>query len=123
MTRDHEPLAQTLLRLKQERDEADRRYNDALTALDSALLTLPDLPPPPAEYDERQITPLNGAWDIGVAAPRAGGLKGRLAAFVWSIVGPIFQKQLTFNSVLVDHLNRTAAAHRDAKRAIDAILG
>jgi SAM-dependent methyltransferase len=123
MTRDHEPLAQTLLRLKQERDEADRRYNDALTALDSALLTLPDLPPPPAEYDEHQITPLNGAWDIGVAAPRASGLKGRLAAFVWSIVGPIFQKQLTFNSVLVDHLNRTAAAHRDAKRAIDAILG
>src|SRR5262245_43322447 len=97
-----EPLEETLRRLKQEREDADRRYNEALTALDTALLTLQDLPQPPVEYDERQITPLNAAWDIGVAAPRGGGLKGRLAAFVWSIVGPIFQRQLTFNSVLVD---------------------
>ena len=118
-----EPLEETLRRLKQEREDADRRYNEALTALDTALLTLQDLPQPPVEYDERQITPLNAAWDIGAAAPRGGGLKGRLAAFVWSIVGPIFQRQLTFNSVLVDHINRTAGAHRDARRAIDAILG
>ena len=32
-----ETLEQTLTRLEQERDEADRRYNDALTALDRAV--------------------------------------------------------------------------------------
>ncbi|HYT66937.1 MAG TPA: class I SAM-dependent methyltransferase [Vicinamibacterales bacterium] len=120
--REHEPLEATLLRLKQERDEADRRYNDALTALDRALLRLPDFPDPPPAYDEHQVTPLNQAWDIGAAAPGGGGLKGRLGAFIWRIVGPPLQKQKTFNSLLVDHLNRNVAAHREAQRAIESIV-
>ena len=32
-----ERLEETLRRLKEERDEADRRYNDALTALDKSF--------------------------------------------------------------------------------------
>jgi len=122
MTREHEPLEATLLRLKTEREEADTRYNDALTALDRALFTLPELPAVPAAYDERQIAPLNSAWDIGAVAPARGGLKGRLRSLVWSVVAPIFQKQVAFNSTLVDHVNRNAAAHREARQAIDAIL-
>lgn len=118
----HEPLEATLRRLQQERDEADRKYNDALTALDRALMRLPDFPHPPPPYDEQQITPLNRACDIGVAAPSAGGLKGRLAAFVWRIVGPPLQKQAAFNSLIVDHLNRNVTAHREAQKAIDAII-
>ena len=118
----HEPLEATLQRLKAEREDADRRYNDALTALDTALLRLPGLPAAPPHYDELQITPLNGAWDIGAAAPAMDGLKGRLAGFVWRIVGPSLQKQTTFNSKVVDHLNRNVAAHRDAQRAIEAMI-
>src|SRR5262249_19762466 len=79
----------------------------------------PELPP---AYDERQIAPLNSTWDIGAAAPARDGIKGRLARFVWGIVGPIFQKQLTFNSTVVDHLNRNVAAHREGRHAIDGML-
>ena len=117
-----EPLDETLRRLAREREEADRLYNDALTALDGAVLTVPELPAAPRAYDEHQVTPLNAAWDIGAAPPASGGLKGRLAAFVWAIVGPMFQKQLTFNSTIVDHVNRNVAAHRDTRQAIDGTL-
>ena len=68
---EHEPLEATLRRLAREREEADRLYNDALTALDTALLRLPDLPEPPREYDEHQITPLNQAWQTLVEHPNA----------------------------------------------------
>ena len=121
----YEPLDATLQKLKRERDEADRKYNDALTALDRALMREPEFPHPPPAYDEHQITPLNGAWDIvaGGGAPGAGGgLKARLAAFIWRIAGPPLQKQAAFNSLLVDHLNRNAAAHREAQKAIASIV-
>jgi SAM-dependent methyltransferase len=122
MSHEHEPLDDTLRRLAREREEADRRYNDALTALDSSLLRLRDLPAPPREYDERQITPLNESWETLVAPAPAGGLKGRLAGFVWRLVAPSLQKQVAFNSTIVDHLNRNVDAHRDAARAIGAML-
>ena len=118
----HEPLDATLRRLRQERDEADRIYNDAFTALDTVLMRAPEFPHPPPAYDETRITPLNEAWDIGAAPPEGGGLKGRLAAFVWRIVGPSLQKQVTFNSTIVDHLNRNVVAHREAARAIETVI-
>ena len=116
-------LDATLERLKRERDEADRLYNEAFTALDQALMRLPEFPQPPPPYDEQQITPLNGAWDIGANPPAGGGLKGRLAAFVWRLVGPPLQRQAAFNSALVDHLNRNVAAHRESARAIESVIG
>jgi SAM-dependent methyltransferase len=117
-----EPLEATLRRLAKEREDADRLYNDALTALDTALLRLPPLPEPPREYDEQQITPLNESWETVVAPPAAGGIKGRLAGFVWRLVAPSLQKQAAFNAKLVDHLNRNVAAHRDAQRAMTAVV-
>ncbi len=114
MTQPHEPLDATLRRLQQERDEADARYNAALTALDQVELRAPRLPAPPPHYDEHQITPLNQACDVLVTPPALGGLKGRLAAFVWRLVAPTLQKQAGFNSIVVDHLNRNVLAHRAA---------
>lgn len=119
----HESLEATLLRLKTEREDGDRIYHEAFTALDQALMRLPEFPHPPPPYDETQITPLNAAWDIGATPPAVGGLKGRLAAFIWRIVGPPLQKQATFNSQFVDHLNRNVMAHREAQRAIDSLVG
>ena len=132
MSPQFESLEATLERLKREREEGDRLYNEAFTALDHALMRLPEFPHPPPPYDEHQITPLNAAWDTGVKAPAfaeasagrpARGLKGRLASFVWRIVGPPLQKQAAFNSMLVDHLNRNVTAHREAQRAIESIIG
>ena len=114
--RAHEPLEVTLQRLKDERLEADRRYHDALTALDRSVrppAPLPDLPEP---FDEHQITPLNEAWNIVPSAPHGSGLRGRFIRLIWSVVAPYFQQQITFNSRIVDHVNRNAAAAREAHR-------
>ena len=112
-----EPLEAVLRRLNRERDEADARYNEALTALDRALRPPAPLPRPAPGLDDHQIAPLNEAWNILPAPPQASGLRGRLTGFIWGVVGPYLQRQLTFNSLLVDHVNRTAAAQRDAHRA------
>ena len=102
----HEPLDATLRRLEQERAEADRRYNDALTAFDRALRPPGALPPAPPDYDEQQIPALNEAWNILPAPPAGAGVTRRLTGFVWRTVAAFFERQLTFNSRLVDHLNR-----------------
>jgi SAM-dependent methyltransferase len=119
-----ESLEATLRRLKEERDEADRKYNDALTALDRALQPPPELPAVPKPYDEQQITPLNEAWNIIPSQPPARGLKSRfkLTGPVWRIVGPFLQRQLTFNSRAVDHINRNVAAHREAQQTIERLI-
>jgi len=118
---EHERLEETLRRLKQERDEADRRYNDALTALDHAVMRVPDLPRPPLAYDDHQVASLNQSWDVSLP-PSSHGLKGRVAALVWRLIAPSLQKQAAFNSRLVDHLNRNVDFHRQAQRAIEETI-
>jgi len=101
-------------RQERERLETDRRYNDALTALDQAL----PRPPAPARglptLDLERVSRLNELWDILADGPavRPRGLRSRLASFVWRLVEPHFARQQAFNSVLVDHVNRTAPAER-----------
>lgn len=109
-----ETLEVRLRRLEQEREEADRRYNDALTELDRAIPRLGGINDPESGIDEHQLATLNEAWNILPGAPSASGLKGKLAGFIWRTIGPYLQRQLTFNSVLVDHINRTTDAQRRA---------
>ena len=118
----HEPLEAKLRRLEQERAEADRQYNEALTAFDRALGRDAILPQPPSEYDEQQIPTLNETWNILPAPPAGGGVTGRLTAFVWRTVAPFFERQLTFNSRLVQHSNRNVRAHREAQHAAGALI-
>jgi SAM-dependent methyltransferase len=109
-----ESLDDTLQRLKRERDEADRRYNDALTALDRALPGPATWPASRIGYDDSQLPALNSAWEILEQPEARAGWRGRLAGFVWRVIAPSLQRQLNFNSRLVDHLNRSAAAAREA---------
>ena len=115
-----ETLEQTLQRLEQERDEADRRYNEALTALDRALPAFRDWPPSGRGFDDSQLASLNDAWDIAAGAaaaaaavadawPASSGGRSRLPA-----------APASFNSRLVDHLNRNVEAARQAHRAAEA---
>lgn len=119
-----EPVRALVTRAKAERDEASRRYNEALSALDLARQKFSGWPEAPPLYDEGQITPLNQAWEIlpGDPAPSKGGWRGRLASLVWNIVGPHLQRQQAFNAALVDHLNRNAQAHREAHEALAGAL-
>lgn len=111
-----EPLEETLRRLKAERDEADRRYNDTLTALDRALPGAPAFDSPVSPLDDTRVAELNQAWNILPAPPTAAGFRQKLVGFVWRTVGPYLQRQLAFNSILVDHINRNLAAQQAAQR-------
>ncbi len=112
-----------LARLKRERDEADARYNAALTAVDQAIQSPGDVPHPPPGPDEHQVTPLNRQWALPQAPPAATGWRGRLARFVWTTVQPAFAAQQEFNSLLVDHVNRSVPRDRAVTEAIAATLG
>jgi len=119
-----QPLEDLFARLDRERQDADRRYNDALTVLDRAIGQLPTVPGPPQPFDDRQIAAINREWNIlPDGGPRLDrSFKGRLRAFVWRIVGPPLDAQKQFNASLVDHINRTAPAHRDVQDRIGALL-
>ncbi|HEY8535375.1 MAG TPA: hypothetical protein VIL25_02965 [Vicinamibacterales bacterium] len=114
--------SEDLARLREERDEADRRYNDALTALDRSLPPPPALPEPPPGVDDSQLGVLNATWEIlaGHHLPPPRGLRSRLAGFVWRLVAPAFEAQQAFNARLVDHLNRSAARQRALDDALAA---
>jgi 2-polyprenyl-3-methyl-5-hydroxy-6-metoxy-1,4-benzoquinol methylase len=115
--------AEEIDRLKRERDEADRLYNDALTRLDAAIQTPRDFPHPPPAYDEFQITPLNQRWELLSVKPDEGrGWLRRLRGHAWAMVAPLFERQQAFNSAVVDHINRNIAAQRETTRAIEATL-
>jgi 2-polyprenyl-3-methyl-5-hydroxy-6-metoxy-1,4-benzoquinol methylase len=112
-----------LARLKQARDEADRRYNEALSELDAAIQALPTYPQPPPPPDETQMTALNERWAITRAVPApAGGWRGRLGGFVLGLLRPALDQQEAFNATLVDHLNRNLAVERAVPEAIAATL-
>jgi len=116
-----ESLEDRLRRLEHDRDQADHSYNAALTELDRALPGSASLPEPGLPLDEHQLATLNAAWNILPAPPAARGLQRKLAGFIWKTIAPYLQRQLTFNSVLVDHINRNVAAQKEAhRRALDA---
>jgi SAM-dependent methyltransferase len=115
--------AEELARLRQERDEADRRYNDALTRLDAAIQQTRDLPGSPPPYDEFQVTALNQRWELLPLKPDEGaGWLRRIRAHAWAMVAPLFERQQSFNSAVVDHINRNIAMHREIIRSIEATL-
>ena len=80
-----------LNRLLAERAEAHRRYNEALTLVDRAIQSAPELPPPPAAYDETLLPRINDTWEIlPKGAPKRPEEWARL-----------FDKQMTFNAAVV----------------------
>jgi O-antigen chain-terminating methyltransferase len=118
-------LSELLATLERERVEADRRYNDALTALDRATGASPaPMPGAPTPYDASQLAVLNDTWAVAATDPPGitGSFKGRLRRFVWHVVGPLFGAQQRFNATLVDHLNRNTRAHEESRDAATAAL-
>ena len=117
-------LADLFERLDRERQSADRQYNDALTALDRAQQdrqARPPLPSPPAFHDASQLEQLNLGWRI-IQPPVDRSFKGRIRQFIWRVVEPALDAQQRFNAVLVDHVNRNAAAHDRAAQAAAALV-
>ena len=113
-----------LAQLKRRREAADRAYNQALSALDEALLTPRDLPHPPPPFDDFQVSPLNAGWQlVGPDGPDlGGGWRQRLNGLVWRFVGPMIQRQQAFNANVVDHVNRNVATSRETQKAATSVI-
>lgn len=109
-----------LNRLLAERREAHRRYNEALTAVDRAIQSVPEFPQAPAGYDETLLPAINQTWTIYSkdAPPRPDGWGARIFNMIWPAISPIFDRQMAFNAAVVDHLNRNVAAHRETHAAL-----
>lgn len=114
-----ESLQQRLERLERERLDADRLYNEALSALDRAIGTPSGLPHPPPPYDVARVAELNRSWDLLPSGPPVmdGSIKGRFRRFIWRLVGPSLEAQRQFNAAVVDHLNRNVAVHDERQKA------
>jgi O-antigen chain-terminating methyltransferase len=106
------------------RAEADARYNQALSAVDAALLAVREAPHPPPPPDETQVTPLNERWRIVPEAPPVAGnwLQRKVAGLAWRVVAPALERQQAFNAALVDHVNRSVPVDRATREAIEAAL-
>ena len=112
-----------MARLKRDREDADARYNAALTDVDQALQRVGELPHAPPGPDEHQVSPLNQQWDILQAPPALSGWRGKLAGFVWRVMQPSLAAQQHFNSTLVDHVNRNVPRERAVTAAIASAIG
>ncbi len=109
-------------RLQRERDEADRAYNEALTALDRVVQHPPQVAGPPP-VDEGRAARLARAAQIIADPPYAvTGWKGRLAGFVWRLIGPMLQRQQEFNGAVAEVAARAAGDDRAARDATSAAL-
>jgi SAM-dependent methyltransferase len=116
-------LEDELVRRKQQREQSDSRYDEALTTLDGALWSPPPFPHPPPPPDETQVTPFNSRWEILRAKPSDGtGWRARLGRIVWTLVEPIFAEQQAFNSLVVDHLNRNIHPQREVAKSIASTI-
>jgi SAM-dependent methyltransferase len=117
-----QPLEDLLARLERERLEADRLYNEALTAVNRAIQSPPDRFAPVAPPDDSRLPELNEQWRITTSAPPVErGWRGRARAFVWQLVGPALAAQQQFNTTAVDHLNRQVASERALVERISAV--
>ncbi len=110
--------------LQRERADADRRYNDALTALDTLLgAAAATLPSPVPPLDAVVVPAINDRWRILAPAPQLGsGWRGRFGRFVWGIVGPIVERQQSFNAAQVEHLNRNVDREQRARETLNDAL-
>jgi SAM-dependent methyltransferase len=113
------PVDDLAARLERERLEADRLYNEALTALDRALVTAPVLPRAPV-WSAPVASRLNASWDIlSDGDPAKGsGLGGWVQSVVWRMIGPPLAAQKRFNAAVVEHLNLTLQADEARARTL-----
>lgn len=113
-------LEADLARLSEARREADRRYNDALTALDAAVAAFPPHPASPAAGTDGPAPPLPATTDVVAALPAPGpGWRGRLTRLVVGLVAPAFERQQALNQTLA----ACAVRHEALAHSLTAAVG
>ncbi len=119
--RDDDPARNTPFR-----EEGDRLHA-ALTALQGGIAPKPELPRPPAGFDDRQLGALNEVWrllpeerekDIDLGT----GWRGRLRDVAWRLLRPILERQQRFNTLLLRHLNDNVGGIVESRESAAALI-
>ncbi|MBM3772604.1 MAG: class I SAM-dependent methyltransferase [Acidimicrobiia bacterium] len=132
-----QPLEDLLARLDRERLDADRRYNEALTAVNQAIQRVPPLPSAPPAPDDTNLERLNKAWrirmeDFSTEPSSETGWRGRLRGVVRRLIDPPaatrrkawarLERQEHFNAAIVEHVNRNLASARETPAATAEVI-
>jgi O-antigen chain-terminating methyltransferase len=107
-------------RLIAERAAADRRYNEKLTAVDAAVRPAAPVPPGPAAPAARDLSALEKLSAVVPSEAQKSPDLWRTAVrrIAWEVIGPILQRQQTFNTAIVEQLKQDARAEREASAAV-----
>ena len=102
----------------------------ALAALQNAAAPKPELPQPPAGFDDGQLAALSRAWRLLPAEVEneidlGTGWRRWLRDIGWRMLRPILQRQQQFNTLLLQHFDgdiRAASESRESAAAVVATL-
>ncbi len=109
------------------RGDADPPGDAELAALLDAMARKPELPQPPAGFDDRRLGPLGEAWrllpgesekDIDLGT----GWRRRLRDIAWRLLRPILHRQQQFNMLLVQHLGSNVQAANESRESAAGVI-
>ena len=105
------------------RGDAERSDDAALAALQHAMARKPELPQPPAGFDDRQLGALSVAWRLLPEEPEKDidlgtGWRRRLRDIAWRLLRPILHRQQEFNLTLVQHLSGNVRAANESREHV-----
>ena len=105
-----------------------RRPGDvALSALENAIAPKPELPHPPAGFDDRQLGALSRTWRLLPEEPEkdidlGAGWRRRLRNIGWRLLRPILQRQQHFNTLLLQHFDGAARAAIESRESAATVI-
>ena len=102
----------------------------ALAAIRNAAAPKPELPQPPAGFDDRQLAALSRAWrllptEVEKEIDLGTGWRRWLRDLAWRMLRPILLRQQQFNTLLLRHFDgnvRAASESRESAAAVVATL-
>ena len=109
------------------RGDAERSDDAALAALQHAMARKPELPQPPAGFDDRQLGALSVAWRLLPEEPEKDidlgtGWRRRLRDIAWRLLRPILHRQQEFNLTLVHHLSGNVRAANESRESAAGVI-
>ena len=111
-----------LERLRQEREEADRRYNDALTALNRSLREIPELIIPLPSLADSRLDDLKSLVDDPPQPIYSTGWRGWVQRLMWPMLGPLLTQQHEIDRAFLHDLIQHRAALARTGHALEAML-
>ena len=108
-------------------EDPDRLHEVAFGELKDALVPSPEVPPPPAGFDDRQLGALKETWRLLPEEPEKDidlgtGWRRRLRDIAWRLLRPILERQQRFNTLLVQHLDSNAGGMIESRKATVAVI-